>query len=295
MASLIGYYRSDPADYILLYHNGKVVREGAGIAFYYWAPSASIVSIPTSTLDAPFVLSETSGNFQVVTVQGQLTYRIAQPKTMAGMLNFALHPYTRKFISNDPEKLAQRIVNALQAHIRAELLKLSLEDALRQSADIAATVLAKIKAEPALAEMGVECLNLFVNSIKPTPEMAKALEAEYREGLQQRADQAIYARRAMAVEQERRIKENELNTEVTLEQKRRELVDLQGRNGIQQAEYEAKANDISLGPWRQTDARVVLALAFKLMGENAQKIGNLSITPEILSSILGAERPARDR
>ena len=49
--------------------------------------------------------------------------------------------------------------------------------------------------------------------------MGKALEAEYREGLQQRADQAIYARRAAAVEQERRIKENELNTQVLLEQR----------------------------------------------------------------------------
>jgi len=290
MAPLIGYYKSNPTDYVLVYHNGKVSLEGAGIAFFYWAPTTSIASIPTSTIDVPFILNETSGNFQAVTVQGQLTYHIADPKTMASILNFTIDPLSRGFISTDPDKLPQRIVNVIQAHLRAELLKLSLEDALRRSADISATVLAKIKAEPSLAAMGVECLNLFVNSIKPTPEMAKALEAEYREGLQQRADQAIYTRRAAAVEQERRIKENELNTQVLLEQKRQELVDLQGQNNNKQAEYDAKSNDIWLTPWRNTDARVLLALAFKTMGENAQKIGNLTITPEILSSILSAEK-----
>jgi regulator of protease activity HflC (stomatin/prohibitin superfamily) len=244
--------------------------------------------VPVSTIDVPFILNETTGNFQAVTVQGQLTYRIADPKTMASILNFTVDPRTRQFISTDPEKLPQRIVNAIQAHLRAELLKLALDDALRRSADLAATVLAQIKAEPLLAAMGVECLNLYLNSIKPTPEMAKALEAEYREGLQQRADQAIYARRAAAVEQERRIKENELNTQVTLEQKRQELVNLQGQNNNKQSEYDAKSTDIWLGPWRNTDARLVLALALRSLGDNAQKIGNLNVTPEILASLLDA-------
>ena len=283
----IGYYRADPTDYVLLYKNGKVAREGAGIAFYYWRPSSSIVSVPTSTIDAPFILNETSGNFQTVTVQGQVTYRIVQPKTMAGILNFTIDARKRKFISTDPEKLSQRIINAVQAEIRAELLTLSLQDALRQSAGIAATVLARIKAAPALSAIGVECLSLFISSIKPTPEMAKALEAEYREGLQQRADQAIYARRAAAVEQERRIKENELSTELMLEEKRKTLVDLQGLNSNRQAEFDAKSNDITLGPWRNTDPKTVLALAMKLLGENAQKIGNLNVTPEILGALLG--------
>ncbi len=285
MDPLIGYYKSDPNDYILLYRNGKVVRAGAGLAFFYWAPTATLVSIPVSTVDVPFILNETTGNFQAVTVQGQLTYRIADPRRMAALLNFAIHPGTRAFISTDPEKLPQRLINSLQTHLRAELLGRALEDALRQSATLAATVLGQVQADPALADLGVECLNLFITAIRPTPEMAKALEAEYREGLQQRADQAIYARRAAAVEQERHIKENELNTQVALEQKRQELVDLQGQNNNRQAEYDAKSNDLWLAPWRATDPRTLLGLAFKLLGENAEHIGNLTITPELLASL----------
>jgi len=51
---------------------------------------------------------------------------------------------------------------------------------------------------------------------KPTPEVAKALEAEYCETLLCEADMAISARRATAVEEEWKIKGNELNTKIAL-------------------------------------------------------------------------------
>ncbi len=289
MSPLIGYYKGDPTEYVLSYRDGRVARAGPGIAFLYWAPATSIVSVPTSTQDAPFILNETTSTFQAITVQGQLTYRIADPQRTAASLNFTLEPRKRKYRSTDPEKLPQRLINAIQAHLRPELSSLSLEDALRLAASLAANVLARLQADPAVATLGVECLSLFFNAVKPTPEMGKALEAEYREGLQRRADQAIYARRAAAVEQERQIKQNELNTQVLLEEKRRELVDLEGANNNKQAEYNARSNDLWLQPWRETDPRVLLALAFKLMGDNAARIGNLSITPDIVTSILGSQ------
>ena len=286
MSQLIRYFKSNATDFMLVYSGGRARRAGPGLAGYYWVPTDSLVRIPISTQDLPFILNEITGNFQAVTVQGQLTYRIAQPRQMAQSLNFTINPYTGKYVSDDPEKLDQRIVNVVQAQLRPPLSRLALDEALRRTAEIAAAVLAGVQADPTLAAMGVECLNLFLTAIKPTPEMAKALEAEYREGLQQRADQAIYARRAAAVEQERRIKENELNTQLLLEQRRQELVDLEGQNNTRQAEYNARSNEVWLQPWRATDPRVLLALGFKLMGENAQRIGTLTITPELLAGVL---------
>ena len=289
MPPLIAFYHGQPNDYVLEYRGGRVRRAGAGLALFYWAPTTTLAAVPLTTADLPFILNEATGNFQAVTVQGQLTYRIADPRTLAASLNFTIHPRTRAYRSDDPEKLDQRIVNVLQTHLRAELSQLALDEALRRAADIGGAVLRRVQADPALAALGVACLNLFLTAIKPTPEMAKALEAEYREGLQQRADQAIYARRAAAVEQERHIKENELNTQLLLEQRREELVDREGRNNNKQAEYNARSNELWLEPWRQTDPRVLLGLAFKLLGENAGRIGNLTITPDLLSSILDAK------
>jgi len=75
--------------------------------------------------------------------------------------------------------------------------------------------------------------------------VAKALEAQYRETLLRQADEAIYARRAAAVEEERKIKENEQNTEITLEQQRQQLITLQGDNARQEAEYQGQALEVT--------------------------------------------------
>jgi len=286
MSRFIGYFKSDATDFMLVYSGGRARRAGAGLAGYYFKPTDSLVRVPIATQDLPFILNETTGNFQTVTVQGQLTYRISEPRRLAEILNFTINPASGEYASTDPEKLAARIVNAVQAHLHAQLSRLALDEALRRSAEMATAVLAAVQADASLALMGVACLNLFITAVKPTPEMAKALEAEYREALQQRADQAIYARRAAAVEQERRIKENELSTQLLLEQRRQELVDLEGQNNNKQAEYNARSNELWLQPWRATEPRVLLGLAFKLMGENAQRIGNLNITPELLAGLL---------
>jgi SPFH domain / Band 7 family len=285
---LIAYFKSEPTEYILAYKNGQVFRRGAGQAFWYWGPSTSIVLVPVSTVDALFVFNEITGNFQSVTVQGQITYRITSPQTIVDLLNFTIHPRTRQYLSEDPAKLKQRIINVIQMYTRDVLQQTTLEEALRGSTRLAEAVLARVHEDETLRTTGVECSGLFFTSIKATPEMTKALEAEYRESLQKRADQAIYSRRADAVEQERKIKQNELSTQVDLEQRRQQLVALQGENTRQEAEFAAEARRIELTPYQNLDSRLLLALAFRDFAENAQKIGNLTITSEILERLLNS-------
>jgi regulator of protease activity HflC (stomatin/prohibitin superfamily) len=287
MASF-AYFKAEPTEYVLASANGHIFRQGAGRAFWYWGPSTSIALIPISTIDALFVFNETTGDSQAVTLQGQVTYRITEPLTLAALLNFTVNPRTRQYRSEDPAKLNQRIINVIQMHTRNELQQLSLEDTLRSSTRLAETVLARIQQELALRAMGIECVSLFFPSIKATPEMTRALEAEYREALQKRADQAIYSRRADAVEQERKIKQNELSTQVDLEQRRQQLVDLEGENVRKQAEFAAESTRIQLVPYQTLDARLLLALAFRDFAENSQKIGTLTITSEILERLLNA-------
>lgn len=287
--ALIGYFKAEPTEYILASVNGDVRQQGAGRAFWYWPHRTSIVLVPISTTDVTFVFNEASNDFQAVTLQGQFTYRITHPEVVSQLLNFTIHPRTRRYRSEDPDRLNQRIVNIVQMYTRNELQQLGLEDTLRSSERLARTVLEHIRAEQSLVDMGVECLSLFFTSIKAAPEMTRALEAEYRESLQKRADQAIYSRRAEAVEQERKIKQNELSTEVDLEQRRQDLVNLQGANARQQAEFEAEATRVSLTPYAEMDTRLLMALAFRNFAEHANKIGNLTITSEILDQLLNTK------
>ena len=53
-----------------------------------------------------------------------------------------------------------------------------------------------------------------------------------------------------------------------------------------QAEFEAEAVRVQLVPFQTLDARLLLALAFRDLAGNAQKIGNLTITSEILEQLL---------
>jgi hypothetical protein len=297
----IGYFKAQPTEYVRQFVRGRLVREGQALSFYYLKHHTSIVVVPTSSIDASFVFNELTGNFQAVAVQGQFTYRIHDPRRAAELFNFAIDPARRAHVSEDPLRLQQRITNVIQMETRRELQRLSLEEALRTATQIAAAVRERTSAQGLLAPLGAELLSIHFTSLSPRPEVGKALEAEQRESLLRRADEAIYARRAATVEEERKIKENELNTQITLEQQRQQLIALEGSNAQEEAEnrgkaleleasYRARATEMELSAYRSLDPRTILSLGMKELGQNAGQIGNLTITSEILAALLDGGR-----
>jgi regulator of protease activity HflC (stomatin/prohibitin superfamily) len=313
----IGYRKANPTDYVLHFSRGKLAREGAGLSFFYFSPASSIVSVPLASANIPFVFNEPASDFQTLTVQGQLTYRIADPKKAAAMLDFTLDAKGR-YVSDQYQKLPERLVYGLQTLVRAEIQGLPLRKALVHGDALAARVLERLKASPEVLQLGVEILNLAVLSLKPTPEMAKALEAEAREALNRNADEAVYTRRNAAIEQERRLKENELQTELLVQTKQRELherelegeialekqraalTDQKTENERKEADTRAYALKAVIGPilgldWRVLmtlnpqggDAKSTIAMAFQELAANAQKIGELNISPDLLRTLVG--------
>lgn len=317
---MIRFMKAAPTTYVLHYQNGKVKREGPGLSFFYYAPTSTIVTVPVASADAPFAFQESTADFQTVAIQGQLTYRVTAPKKLASLLDFSLAP-SGAFRSDDRNKLAERLVNNTQTLMRAETQKLTLREALTSSATLSSSVLAGLHGSEAVAQLGVEILNLALISVRPTPEMAKALEAEAREALQRQSDEAIYARRNNAVEQERRIKESELNTEIAVEEKQRQirethmateialeqqraaLMDQRVANERKEADSRAYAMEASLKhvrdiDWRTlmmlsshgADAKTIVGMAFQELAANAQKIGELNISPDLLSTLLKKDK-----
>ncbi|GIW87768.1 MAG: hypothetical protein KatS3mg108_2092 [Isosphaeraceae bacterium] len=301
----LGYYKALPTEFVQKYAGGRLAREGHGLAFFYLKFRTQIVAVPTSSIDSNFVFQEVTSNFQAVTIQGQFTYRIAEPKRTATLLNFSIDPRTRAYLSNDPERLPQRITNIVQMETRSAIQGRSLEEVLGQFEAIAAAVQGRIQQSRLLEPLGVELMSLFFTSARPTPEVAKALEAGYREQLLRRADEAMAARRAAAIEDEKTIKQRELETEISLEEQRKGLIDLQGQNALQEAEargkaaevegqYRARAREVELAVYQTIEPRKLLALALHEMGENAGRVGTLTITSEIVSSLLQGQSAERD-
>ena len=223
----IKFIKVQPTTYLLQYRGGHIVREGLGLSFFYYAPATSLVAVPVASTDTPFIFQETTADFQAVTIQGQVTYRVGDPKRLAAMLNYTLARDGETYAAEDPNKLPERVIHVINVLARAELQKLPLREAIRASDELVTAVKGRLVGAEEITALGLEVLGLSVLAIKPTPETARALEAETREKLFREADEAVYARRNSAVEQERAIKENELNTEIAVENKKRQIRETQ--------------------------------------------------------------------
>jgi hypothetical protein len=82
--------------------------------------------------------------------------------------------------------------------------------------------------------------------VAPAADLEKALQTPTREAIQQKADEASFQRRALAVEKERAIKENELATEVELARRQEELIRQQAANRLLAAREEAEAQRLAV-------------------------------------------------
>lgn len=299
----IRFIKVDPTYFLMHYKRGKVIRQGPGLSFLYFAPTSSLVLIPLSSTDVPFIFENVTADFQEVTVQGQLTYRVADPTKLAQLMNFTLAPNRKDYASDDPQKLPQRLVTQLQVLTREALKSLQLKEAVGHLESLIASLHEGLQASDAITSLGIEILGLFILAIKPTPETANALEAEAREQILRAADKAIYDRRNAAVEQERNIKESELDTEIAIEEMNQKLVELTAANDKKEADSKAYAIAAVMNAVSKTDPKTLQALAsvgldpgqlvalgFKELAENTEKIGQLNVSPDLLRELLDQEK-----
>jgi regulator of protease activity HflC (stomatin/prohibitin superfamily) len=334
----IRFIKAQPTTYLMKYRAGRVTSQGAGLSALYYAPVTSLVAVPIGSRDAGFILQQIAQDFQAITIQGHVTYRISEPTKAASMLNFTLKADGKTYETDDPEKLPQRILGTVEVLAQQAVKELSLKEALQASDVIAGRIESGLRARSDIASLGIEVLGVSIRAVKPTPDTAKALEAEAREAILKNADEAIFARRNFAVEQERSIRESELDTEIAVEQKKRSIretqmdaeasvvakrqqirqsgmvadIELEGRrkefvalnaeNTRTLADAEAYRVGALMQIFEGVDTKVIQALAaagmqpgqliaqaFSGIAEKAEKIGQLNVSPDLLSTLL--EKP----
>ena len=311
----IRFIKTPPTTFTLQFKNGTVVRKGAGLSFFYFAPNSSLVQINQSSIDVPFVFEDNTSDYQDVTIQGQLTYRITDAEKLSTVMDFSIDGLGR-YVSDDPEKLKERLVQIVQVRAHAFAQKQTLQSILTMSAELSADLLDGLRQSEITNMLGVEILTLAVLSVKATPEMSKAMQADAREKLLVKADEAVFARRNIAIELERQIKENELNTErvveekrsevrkaqmqadISIENQRTELVEKQADNqrklaSVQTEIFQATLDAMKGSDWKTMmaasgggDARHIMAIAFEQLAQNAERIGRLDISPDLLRSLI---------
>ena len=270
----IKYIKFDASTYVIHYSGGKIKKEGRGLSFWYFEPTASIMAIPAGSDDAQFIFEEVTADYQNVTIQGQLTFQIKNPKQLAELLDFTVNKHG-KYQKDDIEKLSQRLVNEVQASVKSTIQSLSLREATNSASQMEKVIIEHLKTSEVIQSLGVQPLTINVLGIKPMPEMSRALEAKTREALQQDADEAIYARRKFAVVQERTIKETELNTQIAVEEKKKQIAQKKMETDIAKAENDRKLREMKIAADIEVEAQRKTLI--DLQSENERKQADTEI------------------
>lgn len=234
------HLRAEPNQFILHYKGGRVVRNGAGIAYFFNPLSAAVAQIPVEDCETTFLLNERSGDFQEVAVQCTLAYRIVDYARAAGRLNFTISLTTGAWIERPLERLAALWSQKALEPVRRFVAGAPVVEVVQRGAELIRAALDEaLRADPEIGGIGLELVTVQVSRVAPTAELEKALQTPTREGIQQKADEAIFARRALAVEKERAIKENELATELELARRQIQLIEQRGANQLREIEQVA--------------------------------------------------------
>ena len=107
------------------------------------------------SIDLPFIFSESTNDYQTVTIQGQISYKITDPKTLSDVLDFTVQD-TGQYKKNDIEKLNQRLINEAQTATSSFIHGIKLKDAIRSAKTIETSIIEGLKNATAINMLGIE-------------------------------------------------------------------------------------------------------------------------------------------
>jgi regulator of protease activity HflC (stomatin/prohibitin superfamily) len=317
---LVRHLRGTATVHVQHVRNGKTVHAGTGSSFWFRPLSAVLSEIPVDDRELPLLFHARTADFQDATVQATLTFRLTDPALAAARIDFSIDPETGRWRATPLEQVASLLTETVQQYALDLLAGMPLRAALTGGvAAIRAAVAAGLEHDPRLAETGIAVIGVRVVAVRPEPEVEKALRTPTREQVQQDADKATYERRAVAVERERAISENELQSQIELARREEELVGQRGTNTRREAEETAAAGQIAteaeahraqrlaearahgtraigeaeaanaaakLAAYRDLPEAIMLGLALKELAANLPQINSLVLTPDLLAPVL---------
>ncbi|PJI93612.1 SPFH domain/Band 7 family protein [Luteimicrobium subarcticum] len=319
-----------PTDYVVHLRRGEVAHQGVGQAFWFRPATAVLSEVPATDQELPVLFHAITADHQDVTVQVNVTYRFDDPVKVSQRLDFGIFPARQNAggaqgagaVGTGRQQVATIIGQLAQSRAVDHVATLTLTDALELGVgQVRAVLTDALRGDARLQSTGIAVLGVHVLAIRPEADVEKALQTPVRERVQAEADRATYERRALAVERERAISENELASRIELATRREQLVAQEGVNARREAEEAAaaalvearaaaerrdigaasKAQEVRLlgeaeaakdaaamAVYAGMDRGTLLALAVRDAAGALPKIDNLTITPDMLTGALAA-------
>jgi regulator of protease activity HflC (stomatin/prohibitin superfamily) len=305
----VRHLRGAPTSYIRHTHNGRVVHEGVAQSFWFHPLSAVLSEAPVDDRELPLIFHARTSDYQDVVVQATVTYRIAEPARAVERIDFGIDPRGGQWRSMPLEQLASLLTELAQQHALELLARTPLAQALVEAPPrLRERIEDGLADDDRLAEIGVAVVAVRVGTVRPEPDIEKALGTPARELVQQEADRATFERRALAVESERAIAENELHNQIQLAKREEELIAQRGQNEQRRVadaaaasrveaaaqadtvrlvgEAEAETERLRLAAYGDLQPPILLGLALKELAANMPEIERLTLAPDVLGEAL---------
>ena len=317
---ILHHLRAEPTMHVLRYRRGHLVDGRAGLAFWFRPMNTAAAEVPLDDRELPFLFHVRSADFQELTVQGVITFRVADPQRLARRVDFTIDLENGRWLREPLQQVAALLTQLAQQFVIDDLARKDVRTILNEGvAPLRDLIADGLAAEPALAELGLDVVAMRVAAVSPTPELEKALRHPAREEIQQKADEAGFARRAAAVEKERAIAENEMGSQIELARREEDLVAQQGTNARHREEETAAAAKIAavaaderarleaardrdridevegarLRAEREraeiqasTPTDVLMAIALQRLAGQIGNVENLTVTPDLITRLL---------
>jgi regulator of protease activity HflC (stomatin/prohibitin superfamily) len=324
------FFRGEPTAHVLQYKRGRLVRSGRGLGFWFLPLGTALAEVPLEDQELTFFFTAASSDFQEVSAQGVVHFRVRDPAVLAERVDFSVDLSTGRWQEDPIDRLVGLVTQLAQESSSAWLGSLPIRKVLEAGPDaLRKAIHSGLVADEGLREMGLDIVATRVSAVKPSSEMERALQMPTREAVQQQADEATFARRALAVEKERAIQENELHNRTELARREEALIAQRGQNARRQAtenaesrrievesqgqmrrlEAEAEAEQIRvveqarvtaererMDIYRELPSAAMVGLAARELAGKLHTIEHLSVGPELFGPLLsrlmqaGAER-----
>jgi len=314
------HLRADAASHVIRYRSGRAVRSGRGLAFWFRPLNTVVAELPLDDQELPFLFRGRSADLQEVVAQGIITYRIADPDVLAARIDFSIDLVSGLHTRTPLDQLAGRLTGLAQQYASSTMAATPLRALVTEGAGrLRGEIGDGLAKDPSLAEMGLAVVSVRVSAVQASAEVEKELGAQTREQISAAADEAAFARRAAAVDKERAIAENELANKIELARRAGDLVAQEGANERNRATEAAAAARISadsdaavrrimaaadaealrlveterngvegerVALYRDLAPAVLMGLAAREFATRVQNIEHLSLTPDLLSSLM---------
>jgi regulator of protease activity HflC (stomatin/prohibitin superfamily) len=283
---LFRHLRAEPSAHVLHYQKGRLRRSGRGLSFWYRPLVSGLAEIPLDDREQAFLFNGRTLDFQDVSVQGAITYRVAKPEELAKRLDFTIDVDRGTYVKKPFEQLTGIVAQLAQQVALDYLAHQPLRTVLQEGVQALRDRIDQFLRESGeLPGMGIELVSVRVAKVAPSSELEKALQAPTRELIQQTADEAVFQRRAQAVDKERAIAENELQNKIELARRAEALIRQEGANESRKQEELAAALRIEATASAET-ARL------KADGEAAVIRSKAAARAEAIDQVQGARNRA---